>query len=236
MAVVDQRAVLVRAGSRRRSRRAIHPGPPATPTSPAGRGGRAIAVQVLADQAGVVARTVKPDGQVVVRMQGVEAGEAAGGRRVAENAVVVLVLAGEESGARGAAERVVDEAALERRPTVADQRVDAVHHPHRFDRLVIGLDHDDVGSFLGGGALPVRRRRASQSERAPAHRLRPTAVKTGMRRRLAIGPIRLRGPPMSSDPNTLRFRRAVGRFVWEGEHSMSSISAGAGRVAGTRWN
>ena len=138
------------------------------PFRPAGRhrGIVLVVVQILADQRRVVAGVLQPDGEVVVTVEGLEALEAAVRARVAPHAVVVGVLAGEEGRARRAAERVVDEAVRERRPLVADQRVGAVHHLHRLERLVVGLDHHHVGPGLRGGRRAERRRaRAGEGER-----------------------------------------------------------------------
>jgi hypothetical protein len=80
-----------------------------------------VAVQVLADQGGVVPGALEPDREGVASVQLLKAAEAAVRRIVAEDAVVVHVLTGEEGGAGGAAERVVDEAPLERHSVIGDQ-------------------------------------------------------------------------------------------------------------------
>ena len=151
-AVLDQRVVVgglvVRGGG-------------CVPLRPAGwdyGGVVAVAVQILADHGGVVARVLKPDGQVVAFVPACsKTGIAAIRPAIGEDAVVVRVLAGEEGGPGGTAEREVDEAVAEPRPLVADHRVDVAHDPHRFDRLIVGLDHEHVGPGLRREAARARR-------------------------------------------------------------------------------
>ncbi len=124
-----------------------------------------VLVQVLADHRRVVTGALQPYGQVVARVERFEAVEAAGGPEVGPHPVVVRVLPGEEGGTRGAAERVVDETVGEGHPLIADQRVDVLHHPHRLERLVVGLDHQHVGRLRRGRRLAHGRRMRSRAER-----------------------------------------------------------------------
>jgi hypothetical protein len=142
------------------------------PLGPAGRDlmrvDRPVAVQVLADQGGVIAGLPQPDRERVVRVQPVKPAQR---RIVVEHPVVGGVLAGEECRPRGAAQRIAGEAVDEGRAPLPDQPPRQRHHLDRGRRLVVGLDNDHVGPLLGGAALgaarPRREDRAEQTE--PEH-------------------------------------------------------------------
>ncbi len=126
-----------------------------------------VAVQELADVRRVVARVLQPDGQ---RPADVEVREAAERLGVAEDVVVVGVLAGLEGRAGGAAERPVGHVRRERRALLADQLPDAAHVAHRVLGLVVAHQDDDVRPLLvrlrGAGGLGGRTGRQRQQRRA----------------------------------------------------------------------
>ena len=134
----------------------------AVPVAPArrhvGLAPQPVAVEVLADVRGAVARGLQPHRQRVLR---VERLDAAVRRRVVEDAVVVAVLPGQVGGARRAAQRRGDVGAGEARARGADQLPRLRHRRHVLVGLVVGHQHDDAR------ALERRRRRlgAQRGER-----------------------------------------------------------------------
>jgi hypothetical protein len=151
-AVGDQTPVLVDAVVEEVVGRRVHRGVPLLPPRRDEAGTpRPVAVQVLADVRGGVARITKPDGQGVV---GVELVEAALGGIVAAHAVVVRVLAGEVGRPRGAAQREGREVVREGRARAPDQLADALERAHLLHGLVVRHDDDHVRP--GRHALGVR--------------------------------------------------------------------------------
>jgi hypothetical protein len=120
----------------------------------------AVAVQVLADVAGEVARVLEPDRE---RLGAIERGEAAGREAVAKDAGVVRVATAQEGRTGRAADRVGGEVVGEGDALVADQPLDLRQRPHRLDRLVVG-HHDDHVRMAGTGL--AGRRRCRRPERA----------------------------------------------------------------------
>ena len=117
----------------------------------------AIAVEELADVDRAVAGALQPGGDVVgVGLAVAEAGVAAVGRDVAADVVVVGVAAGHQAHPRGAAEGIGDVVAVEGHPFCGDQVQRVRHRRDRraagrrvagvelVQRLVVGLDHDEV--------------------------------------------------------------------------------------------
>ncbi len=106
--------------------------------------------EVFADEAGVVAGVVEPDGQ---RGQVVEIFAAA----VGGDAVVVAILPGQECGARRAAFGVVGEGVGEVDPPAADVGQQVAHDGQAVHVLVVGHDDDEVERAVdfGGAGAPA---------------------------------------------------------------------------------
>ncbi len=99
-----------------------------------------VGVEELADVRGVVAGALEPGREHVLLLLQV-------GVEVAQDAVVVAVLAGHQGGPGGAAERRGDDVVAEG-GRARDQRAEEVRHRLRDQRrqgLVVGLDQHDVG-------------------------------------------------------------------------------------------
>jgi hypothetical protein len=165
LAVVAQAAVLVE----REAEVVVGAGvDAAVPVVPADRDlarvALAVLVEVLADQGGVVARTLQPDRQ---RLALVAEGVVAPVREVVpRHSVVVRVLPGEERGPRRAAERVVHVAVRERRARAPDQLAHLGHDAHVGRALVVGGHDNDVGPLGRGRARGEREQDAEREEQA----------------------------------------------------------------------
>src|SRR5439155_12501953 len=127
----------------------------------------AVAVEELAEVHGVVAAALEPDGK---RVGLVERLVAALGWRVSAHAVVVRVLPGQKRRTRRAAERERIEVVVERHALVPDQALDVRQHLHLSERLVVGLENEDVRSLrrwrrLCGAAVLTYADRESHGER-----------------------------------------------------------------------
>ena len=138
------------------------------PLVPAGRDERRvdgfrIPVQILAEQPRPVAGVVHPRGdrRLLVAV-GMELSVPTRRREVAENVVLVHVLAAQDRRTRGATQRVGDEEVRERRPLLHELRVD-LREPRRVEVgvevEVVGEDEDDVRLL---GRLGLRHRRAGR--------------------------------------------------------------------------
>ena len=144
---------------------------------PAGRdvGGVRCAVPVrhLADVDRAVVRAAQPDGQRLAVPQHLVA---AVGRRVAEHAVVVGVLAGQQGRARGAAEGIGGVGVGEGGAGRADQCLGLRQRDHVAHGLVVGRDHDHVRRPAVGGlgalAAPGGREQAGGGQGGDQRRAR----------------------------------------------------------------
>jgi hypothetical protein len=83
----------------------------------------------------------------------------------------VRVLAGQEGRTRRATEGERDEVVVESHTLVADETPDVREHLHLGERLVVGLEDDDVGPLrrlcsrgLGGAAVLLRTDRDSRDQ------------------------------------------------------------------------
>ena len=110
---------------------------------------RAVTVQPLSDHPRAVARLLKPSREDVAT---VFHSVPAVGVEVADDLVVVGVLAGDEGRARRAAERERINRVGEARATVGEQLLDVWHMDEIGGGLIVGHDHDDVRLLAFAGA------------------------------------------------------------------------------------
>ena len=149
----------------------------AVPLAPAGRDLRSVPrpvpVQVLAEMDGVVPGVLQPHGE---RVRRVELVVAAVGERVSAYAVVVRVLSGEQRRTRRTAERERVEVVVERDALVSDQAAHLREHLHLGERLVVGLEDEDVGPRRlrsVSACARSRRRDRRENRRGQRHRCDP---------------------------------------------------------------
>ena len=147
----------------------------------------AVAVEELADVDRLVAVRLQPGREVVgERAAEREPDVAAVGRDVPLDVVVVGIAPGQEADPRGAAEGVGDVVAVEGDPLLGDQVERRRHRPRlrrpgvgagggveAVERLVVGLDHDEVRRVRvsrGAGAAAGRRgeQQREHGQRRPA--------------------------------------------------------------------
>ena len=235
VAVLEDRGALVVVGERE-VEVVVDAGHQGVPVGPAGRarvrGG--VAVEELADEAGLVARPAEPRADLVGGVEGLEATEGAG---VVLDAVVLGVLTGDELGPRGAAEGVRGDGVGEVQPAVGDAgagspastagRRRACRRSSRTRRSdgCRGCHHarpDRRQRRPGGGRCPTRRvrrwTRARRTGPGPPRPSRPPASPPGQPSRSAstpawcplVAPIRV---PQSRGPDGPRPKRRgdVGR-------------------------
>ena len=177
-----------------------------------------VAVQVLADPAGAVAPLVQGDRG---RRRVVERLDRALGRVIAQDFVVVRVLAGEVGGARRAAERERGERLGEARALAADPPAGRAQGAHVAGRLVVGHHHHDVArrDALRARRAPGRgRSRAGIAEPASASAARHARTCLSIRRPACIVPTafgvntpplwRFRSPPDPAEKRGPEYRGA----------------------------
>jgi hypothetical protein len=114
------------------------------------RGALGVAVEVFADEGGAVAGVLEPCGhRRTLVTETVERWKAAVVAAVAENAMVVGVLAAQDRGARWTAERRGGERVGERHALGGKEGLHTGEASNRPGILIIGQDEDDIG--WGGG-------------------------------------------------------------------------------------
>ena len=130
-----------------------------------------VAVEELADEAGLVAALLEPRADLVGRVEGLEATEGAG---VVLHAVVLGVLAGHQLGAGGAAQGMGRDRVREVHPAIGEQLAGARHPLQVVLAHVVGHHEDDVGwvGLIRADRRPTNRRRLVR-RRAWSRPLRP---------------------------------------------------------------
>ena len=138
----------------------VDPGAERVPVVPARRAHVlvGVAVEELADEAGLVAALLEPRADLLGRVEGLEAAERAG---VVLHAVVLGVLTGDQLGARRAAQGVGRDRVGEVDPAVGEQLAGARHPLQVVLAHVVGHHEDDVGTIGAVGRRPDGRRPAA---------------------------------------------------------------------------